>query len=309
MAEDVQVPVVGKLPQKKLLLFGGVAAVAFVGWRWWQSRQTADDTSTISDGEFGAVDSSIPDVLGAVSPTNSYGSDTGSDGDSTDTTGFTSNSQWTTYVRSQISDTYNDSDILAALGNFLAAKPTSTHQQTIVRAAIAVAGYPPVSGYALISGGDTAITVAPSGLKAITIRADHITMGWNAVAGATGYQLSAGGQSITAAGLTGTIGGLAAGTSYAFTVAALNGAGTPGPKSGAVSVKTAATATTNSTGPVGYGWQQIQRGENLKSFAERAGITEAALRGFNSATALKSFKIGSYLKVRSTANPSSGYKG
>lgn len=297
---------------KKIVIGVAAAAALFVGWKYWSARQTSDGESTISDGEFGAVDSSIPGVLGAVSPTNSYGSDTGSTADESDTSSFTTNSQWTTYARSQLSGTYDDAAILEALGNYLNARPASTDQQKLIRAAIAVAGYPPVSGYALISGGDTAISVAPTGLKPTVLRDDHITMGWNAVAGASGYRLYGAGGSVNTSTAAGTISGLKPGTSYTFQVAALNGAGSEGPKSSSVSAKT--TGSSSSTGGSsstsrGYGWARVMSGDTVAKFAARNGTSEANIRKFNSSAALNRLTVGEWLKTLSTANPTSGYKG
>lgn len=311
MSETVDIPKVGALP-KKYLVPAGIAVAAFVGWRFWQARQdTSDGDTTITDGEFGAVDTSIPGVAGAVSPTNSYGSGDSGSGDTAGTS-LTTNAAWTTYARSQLSGSYDDAAVVAALGNYLGSQPLSSAQQTIVRAAIAVAGYPPVGSFAVIPGGDTTISVAPSGLKAITIRADHVTMGWNPVAGASSYRLYGAGQQVTSSALTATISALASGTSYGFQVAAVNGAGTVGPKSATVTVKTAAAATSSGgtpTGKRGYGWSQVKRGENLTTFALRNLTSAAAIRNYNPAESLNRFTPGEWLRTRANSNPTSGYKG
>jgi hypothetical protein len=312
MADDIDIPKVGKLPKKYVIPLA-VGVVGFIGWRVWQSRQeaAAADASPIADGEFGAVDTSIPGVIGAVSPTNAYGADTGSTADES-ASSITTNAAWTAKARGELNGTYSDSDIVAALGNYLDGRPLSTLQQQIVRSAIAVAGREPVGTHSIIPGGDTAISIAPTGLAAITIRDDHITLGWNATPGATTYRLYGNGGSVTTSSTQGTITGLKPGTSYSFSVAAVNGSGAEGPRSGTLAVKTSGTLAGTAPAPAGkrgYGWAQVQRGDSVKSFATRNGTTETAIRGLNSVSTLNRLTIGEWLKTRSTANPATGYKG
>ncbi len=241
MAEDVTVPKLGPIP-KKIVIPLAVGLAGFVAWRFWTARNdSTDEQSTVTDGEFGAVDSSIPGVIGAVSPTNQYGSDTGSSDPGNDPDRFTTNAGWTTYVRSQLQGTYEDSTIVSAIGNYLGAQPLSTEQQTIVRAAIAVGGYPPVGTFSIIPGGNTAITVAPTGLRVTATSPTTVSLAWNAVPGAASYRVYRSGASTnvgTTVSPTARIDGLQSGTSYSFHVAAFSASNQAGPNSGAVSAKT-----------------------------------------------------------------------
>jgi len=247
MAEgDINIPKVGSLP-KKVVIPLALGIAAFIGWRVYQSRTAATDTTdtTVTDGDFGAVDSSIPGVLGAVSPTNSYGSgDTGSTsgGDGTTPGSFTTNAAWTTYVTNALDAAYDYADIAAALGNYLGSQPLSTAQQTIVRAAIAVGGYPPVGSFSIIPGGNTDLTVAPSGLKTTAVGQTSVTIAFTPVPGATEYRAYRGvGVNVAAShGSPIIIAGLSPNTDYTVTIQGLTASGKYSPSSAPLKFKTAA---------------------------------------------------------------------
>jgi hypothetical protein len=306
MAETVDLPAVGSVPTKVLIPVVAAAA-GFVGWRYWKSRQTSDgETSPISDGEFGAVDSSVPGVIGAVSPTNSYGSgDRGSD-DGNDPTRFTNNAQWTDYVvgKLQQSDSWSYSDIVTAIGNGLAGKPTNDMQQAILRAAVAVGSQPPSGQIIIVSGGNTNISLAPSSLRVMASTTSSVLLSWEPVAGASSYVVEYGASRKTTTASQLDVTGLAAGTSYTFLVSATNVAGVQGPKS-SVAGKTAAIQP---TGPRGYGWYHATGKVTGKAIAAKYNITAAQLYAWNPSLPATPPK-GSYVKVRAASNPLTGYKG
>lgn len=241
---NIDLPGVGGGVPKKAVLAVAVGAAAFVGWKYWQGRNgTGDDAGTDTTVSDFADTGGIPGVLGAVSPTNSYGSsDTGSTSDSGSVPGkFTTNADWTNYARTQLGNTYEDSAMVEALGNFLAAKPTSDEQQKIVRAALAVAGYPPVAGYALVGGGNTAITVYPENVHVQSVGQDSAVIAFNAVSGATSYRVYRSGISsnVGASNVSPiTISGLQPNTSYSVQVSAFSASGQGGPPSPAITFKT-----------------------------------------------------------------------
>ncbi len=77
-------------------------------------------------------------------------------------------------------------------------------------------------------GGDPAPTVpaAPGGLKVTGTTSSSVSLAWNTVSGATGYNVYRSGTKVTAVtGTTATVTGLAASTSYSFQVTATNAAG------------------------------------------------------------------------------------
>ena len=71
---DITLPKIGSVPKEPVIAIG-IGAAAFIGWRYWQAKKTAaadvaaayTTTSDFADGGL------APGVIGAVSPTNSYG--------------------------------------------------------------------------------------------------------------------------------------------------------------------------------------------------------------------------------------------
>lgn len=250
---SVNVPGVGGVDKRVILGVGGVAVV-FIGWKWYQARgaasydPSADQAAT--DPGFEGDGGTLPSVSGAVSGDNSYGLPDSSSSNTTDAYGFTgtTNAQWTQYAAAQLaqaSDSWSYGTVVSALGAFIANKPLTTTQQQIVQAAIAVAGYPPEGSHVIIPGGDTTITVAPTGLKVTSTTETTASLSWGAVAGADGYRIYRSGVSQVvgvANGTTGQVGGLQPNTSYSFQVAAFTGSGQTGPKSSSASGKTKAVA-------------------------------------------------------------------
>jgi hypothetical protein len=242
MAEDIDVPKVGKFP-KKIIIPIAVAAAAFVGYRYWVAR---NDTGTGEDAAVSdfAAEGTAPGVIGAVSPNNAYGGDTGATGDVSNPLGrFTTNAEWTDYVvgKLQQSESWTYNEIVTAIGNGLAGKPTTTAQQDILRAAIAIGGNPPSGAITIVTGGNVPLTVAPGNARASAIGTDNVQISFDAVPGASSYQVYRSGvSSIVGNGNSSpiTVGGLRPTTTYYFTVAAVTAAGTLGPKSGTVTAKT-----------------------------------------------------------------------
>lgn len=254
MAEDVNVPKVGKM-DKKIVVPIVVAAAAFIGYRYWKARQ---DTGTGAPVDPGYEDLSGGLGPGQTRPAGDYGLPT-DPGTGTTTGGFhgTTNSQWTEYVsdRLQQDGRWTYSVIAVALGNYLTAKPTNSDQQQIVQAAIGIAGYPPVSGYGLVSGGNTSITVAPTGVRAVP-SATAMNVSFSPVAGAASYNVyhsNTTGASNVASG-TGTgspisVVGLSPATSYTVQVAAVSASGQVGPKSSPITVRTPGVKMATPTKP------------------------------------------------------------
>lgn len=255
LSGTVDVPVVGAVDKRVLLGIGGVAAV-FVGWKWWQSRNSAAYDPEAEPVDPGMEDPGLlPGVSGAVRPGNDYGLPDGGGKGSTDDYGFTgkTNSQWTQYATNQLvqSDRWGYQDIVTALGKFVSRRALSTSDQAIVQAAIAVAGNPPEGSLVIIPGGDTKVTVAPTGLKVVSTTSTSVTLSWGSVAGATSYQIyrsGASGNVGTSNSPTFTVSGLQPATSYSFQVAATSMSDAPGPKSSTVTVKTAGVTLKAPTG-------------------------------------------------------------
>lgn len=247
MSDDLDVPKVGKVP-KKVLIPLVIGLAGFVAWRFYVYKTDGGTTADPAAASDFADGGTPPGVVGAVSPTNSYGADTGATGDVTPSNSMPkSNAEWSQQVAEllQQSDRWSYADIVTALGNYLGSKGLTTVQQDIVRSAIALKGYPPSGSYSiipLVSGGSTPIIVAPSGVT-VTTTDTTATVSFSPVAGATSYRLYRDGVG-TNIGTSGsspiTVGGLTPNTNYTFKVAAFPPSGNSGPFSAKVSGKTKA---------------------------------------------------------------------
>ncbi|MEV3910235.1 chitinase [Streptomyces canus] len=122
-------------------------------------------------------------------------------------------------------------------------------------------------------GGDPTPTVpaAPAGLAVSGTSSSSVSLSWNAVSGATGYNVHRNGTKITAVtGTSATVTGLAASTSYSFQVTAVNSAG-ESVKSGAVTgTTTASPGDGGSALPkhavTGY-WQNFNNGATVQKLS------------------------------------------
>ncbi|MFJ2308993.1 PHB depolymerase family esterase [Streptomyces sp. NPDC087846] len=91
--------------------------------------------------------------------------------------------------------------------------------------------------------GDGEQLPAPSGLRVTAVTADSVSLAWDAVAGAGSYAVRRDGVRVaTTASPSYTDPGLTAGTAYRYTVAAVDGTGTPGTASAQVTATTAGGA-------------------------------------------------------------------
>lgn len=243
----VDLPGVGEV-DKRVAAGVGVAVAGFIGWKYYQSRSATAYDPTQDAVDPGMEDpGTLPSVSGAVSGSNSYGQ-ADSSGTSTDSYGFTgtTNSQWTQYAATQLSqasDTWSYGAIVSALGAFIANKALTSAQQSIVQAAIALAGYPPEGSHVIVPGGDTKVTVAPTGLAVTSTTTTTAVLSWSPVAGAESYRAYRSGASTNvgstdAPNTTLTVSGLQPNTEYSFQVAATSIGNAPGPRSTAVKAKT-----------------------------------------------------------------------
>ncbi|MER7566109.1 glycoside hydrolase family 18 protein [Streptomyces sp. NPDC097941] len=122
-------------------------------------------------------------------------------------------------------------------------------------------------------GGDPSPTVpgAPTGLAVSGTSSSSVSLAWNTVSGATGYNVYRNGTKVTAVtGTSATVTGLAASTSYSFQVTAVNSAG-ESVKSGTVTgTTTASTGGGGGTVPkhalTGY-WQNFNNGATVQKLS------------------------------------------
>ncbi|MFJ4549220.1 chitinase [Streptomyces sp. NPDC088817] len=144
-------------------------------------------------------------------------------------------------------------------------------------------------------GGDPAPTVpsAPGGLAVTGTTSSSVSLSWNAVSGATGYNVYRDGSKVTAvSGTSATVTGLAAATSYSFQVTATNAAGESA-RSATV------TGTTASTGGGGGGggtlakhavtgyWQNFNNGATVQRISDVPSQYDIIAVAFADATATR----------------------
>ncbi|WP_055714884.1 chitinase [Streptomyces torulosus] len=123
-------------------------------------------------------------------------------------------------------------------------------------------------------GGDQPPTVpsAPTGLTVSGTTSSSVSLAWNAVSGATGYNVYRNGTKVQAvSGTSATVTGLAASTAYTFQVTAVNAAG-ESPRSATVTGTTTATPGGPGTGlprhaVTGY-WQNFNNGATVQKLSD-----------------------------------------
>jgi hypothetical protein len=238
---DVDVPVAGKV-DKRVLIGVGVAAGGYVAYRYYRARNTPAAASPDGSFEDPGV---LPGVAGAVKDGNQYGS--GNSTQTSDTSAVTTNAAWSQLALAQLSQTdrWSYGEIAEALGNYLGGQPLSDAQQSIVRAAVAVAGYPPVGSPAIIPGGNTTISVAPTGVAVSGMTPSTALVNFVPVPGARTYNVYRSGAASASGSSSSspiTLSDLTPNTTYSVTVAAVSASGAVGPKSSPVTFKTAAAS-------------------------------------------------------------------
>lgn len=238
----MDVPKVGKV-KREYLYAGGAAVAGYVLWRYYQASHAAAASAAAAPPESaGTIGADIGSGTGGYYDPNGQAGI----GDSTTVgTVISTDQQWYDRALLALEDAGYDTGAGAlALGKYLRSEPVTAREQDMIKVALAAAGPPPSGAKAIVT--DTSPT--PSGLRAPqhlrsggTPTTATIPLVWDAVAGASGYVVYRGAQQLaTVGGTSYTAGGLAAGTSYGFTVRAQNTGGTLSPASAPYTGKTAA---------------------------------------------------------------------
>lgn len=186
------VPGVGKIKKRYIVIPAGLAGV-YVAWRWYQAKQDTSNTDTTASGLYSSDDLSdygLSTTGGSTSTTGNTGSTV------TDATGdaISDNAKWTNKAIELLTNQgYDGAVVAAALGDFLARRALNKSEATIARAALAVAGQPPVNGpFPVIeeAGTSTGTLAAPKNLKAWgSATTTQVGMQWDAVPGALHYRI------------------------------------------------------------------------------------------------------------------------
>ncbi|MFF8570150.1 chitinase [Streptomyces sp. NPDC015408] len=128
---------------------------------------------------------------------------------------------------------------------------------------------------------------APAGLSVSGTTSSTASLAWNAVSGATGYNIYRGGTKVTAVtGTSATVTGLAASTSYSFQVTAVNAAGESA-KSAAVTARTTEQGGGGGDLPkhavTGY-WQNFNNGAAVQKISDVPAAYDIIAVAFADAT-------------------------
>lgn len=147
-----------QLKGRKGLVFLGGGALALVGFLYWRHKQASAAAAGPADTT--GTDTGSTDGTGDYTDTSGYGDyfgggggggffgpppvDGGTGGPGPGS--FTSNAQWAQYAEQQLSGVVDEATLSAALGKYLTGQPMTDAQKSLTDQAVAIAGYPPVSG-------------------------------------------------------------------------------------------------------------------------------------------------------------------
>lgn len=299
----VKLPGIG--PVKKVYVYVGVGAVgvlaAYLMWRR-QQDAAADVTPADADLGEGLTTGAGSDVYQGANAGGAATADPDIDAMPS------SNVQWS----QQVLDYFNWLEpgfVSSTVGKYLARVPLSADEADFIRQAWAARGKPPEGpdNFTLSAGtntpGTTTMPSVPSGLNVGAVTTSSVALDWADSTDALSYQVFRGSSQVgTPTSSAYTDAGLASGTSYTYTVKAVNGANISA-ASGAVTGK---TSTATAAKPRGYGWYHVAKGDNITSVTKKYRITPAQFISWNGGDALR---VGEWVKVRSTANPTVGYNG
>lgn len=243
MTDTVDVPQIGGVKKNYVYGVGGAIAL-YVGYRYYQNRQSAAATATPVTPNVSNPDLSASGVIGGTPSGNTQYA--GSTTNATNPNVLNTNAQWVADAVSKLSQTgnakYDSAAVYQALGDFIAQRPLTNSEQDIVRAAIGASGNPPEGHLSIVPTTGDVTLPAPTGLKVLEVFPSYAHLQWNAVPNAAYYNVYRSDTGVTPVGTsptpTATLTGLAPNKSYAVTVKAVSSLGKIGNTSSSVSVKT-----------------------------------------------------------------------
>jgi hypothetical protein len=257
MEGTIDVPGAGKVKKRYILIPAGLAGV-YVAWRWYQASQ---DTSGSDQGQSTGMYTSDDLSEYGLSTTGGGTTVTGNTGstvtDATSSTVIDDNREWSNDAIERLTNQgYDGATVSAALGEFLDRRALDKNEATIVRAALAVSGQPPVGGpWSVLeeSGAGTGTLPAPTNLRGWNSpQPTMIGLQWDKVDGALYYRVfrtDLGEEPIGASSDTMmNAKGLTPNSPYSFYVRAVGTTGKVGGKSNVVQIKTAAVKLAKPSG-------------------------------------------------------------
>lgn len=242
----VKLPGIG--PVKKVYVYVGVGAVGVLAaYLMWSRQQSAGD-ETPTDAELGEGLTTPGAGSDVYQGANAGGAPT-ADPDIDPMP--TSNVEWT----QQVLEYFNWLEpgfVSSTVGKYLARVPLSGDEADFIRQAWAARGKPPEgpTNFTLTTDGNnpggTTMPSVPAGLKTGTITASSIALDWTDSTDAQSYQVFRNGAQVgTPTSSAYTDSGLASGTSYSYTVKAVNGSNISAASSAVTGKTTGGTTTTD----------------------------------------------------------------
>lgn len=204
MADDIKVPVAGKLPKKTvgIVAVGGLAFVVFMYIRRKgasaapASSYVAPTDTTDDSSDADTIDPATGATYGSVADEDALAQESGSaepvdygTGVINGTTSFTTNSEWAQACEASVPPLVNSptaqSDVAAAIGRFLSGLSLTPEQAQIVQICESEEGPPPVGQFAIIpSPTGTVSSGTPTAVKVPNVVNDRLENAQNAVQGA-----------------------------------------------------------------------------------------------------------------------------
>lgn len=253
----VDAPVIGRVKKRYLFIPAGLAG-AYVAWRWYQASRDAAQPDPGASGMYSTDDLSEYGLstTGGAAPAGGNTGSTVTDG--TNPNAIDDNTEWTAKAVERLTNQgYDGQVVTAALGEFLARRSLDPSEAAIARAALAVAGQPPVGGpYSVLeaatSAGSSAALPAPAGLRVTATGSNSVNLAWSPVTGAMEYGVwttGTGTMSVRATQASVTVYGLKPNMRYGFQVAAIGSTGKVGAKTATVYGTTKNVALTRPATP------------------------------------------------------------
>jgi hypothetical protein len=220
--------------QKKTALYVATGLVVVGGIVYWRHKQlgdtsTTDATTTTTDTTDAEIDPATGYAFGSPEDAAALATQAGYQAPSVPTgggsssypsggTGYSSNGAWVQGVVEYM--TTNDlvadpTELSAALGVYITGAYATDNQVSLIQQAIAVQGFPPVSGPTgnppginrnppqSTGGGGTTTAPgndptlpAPTGFKAVRVDKGGVSLDWNPVPGAIGYRTTINGKQV-----------------------------------------------------------------------------------------------------------------
>lgn len=243
----VDVPAVGRM-KKVYIAVPAVAAVGYLGYRWYRAKQDAAATPTDSSGLYTTPDQTETGLSTTGGATDITGNTGNQVTNATDPNAVNDNAQWTQRAVELLGNAgYDSTTVYGALGDFLARRSLDKTEASIARAALAAVGQPPVGGpYSVLdqaTTGGTGTLAAPAHLRLRGHAPTQLKLQWDPVPGASHYRiyrtdLDQGEPVGDSLDTMYNANGLTPNTSYSFFVRAMGADGKTGDKSNVLTART-----------------------------------------------------------------------